>query len=265
MDRIEKIVSPPKHIVWKRDGKEMLYIPAGEFWMRVGEGQTHKIYLDAFYIDRFPVTNEEYKLFVEATGYPVPHYEVSWGDFAEYNWDEEKRAYPPNKARHPVVLVSWQDALVYAAWAGKRLPTEAEWERAARGLDERRWPWGDEFSPGRCNTKEAGLRGTSPVDFFSPAGDSPEGVADMVGNVWEWTSTLYRPLPYDPEDGRESLEAEGWRTLRGGSWLNDMTIAHCAARLDGDFLFYSNVGFRCAISASDLSEEDYTLVSGTRK
>ncbi|MFB0546688.1 MAG: formylglycine-generating enzyme family protein [Anaerolineae bacterium] len=248
-----KRLGKPQRIIWERDGKEMIYIPGGEFWMgsdeqRDSEKPRHKVYVAAFYIDRYPVTNEEYKRFVDATGYPVPCYEVSWGDFEGYNWDEEQCTYPPGKEKHPVVLVSWEDALTYAEWAGKRLPTEAEWERAARGTDGRRWSWGNEFLPGRCNSKEAGIAGTTPVGQFSPDGDSPEGVGDVVGNVWEWTSSLYRPYPYDSQDGRESLEANAWRTLRGGSWLNDMTIANCVARLDGDFLFYNNVGFRCAVS-----------------
>jgi formylglycine-generating enzyme required for sulfatase activity len=150
---------------------------------------------------------------------------------------------------HPVVLVTWEDAMAYAAWVNKRLPTEAEWERAARGLYGRRYPWGDEFEPGCCcNSQEAGLGGTSPVGQFSPQGDTPEGLVDMVGNVWEWTNSLYRPYPYDPNDGRENREATGFRVLRGASWVNDALVAHCLSRLDGDFIFYTNVGFRCAVS-----------------
>ena len=251
---------PAGHVLlWKADGKEMIYIPGGEFIMGSDEGRenerpAHKVAVAAFYIDRYPVTNAEYKRFIEATGHPVPCYDVEWAHPHDYNWDPETCSYPPGKADHPVVLVTWEDALAYAAWAGKRLPTEAEWELAARGTDGRRWPWGNEFAPGRCNTKEAGIGGTSPVAHYSPEADSPYGVGDMVGNVWEWTSSLYRPYPYRADDGRESLQAEGWRVLRGGSWLNDLTRACCTARLDGDFLFFNNVGFRCVISAEDVSE-----------
>jgi len=246
-------------LTWEVDGKEMIYIPGGEFIMGSDEGRgneqpAHKVVVAAFYIDRYPVTNAEYKRFVEATGHPVPCYDVEWANPYDYNWDPGTRSYPPGKDDHPVVLVTWEDALAYAAWAGKRLPTEAEWELAARSTDGRRWPWGNEFAPGRCNTKEAGIGGTSPVTRYSPDADSPYGVGDMVGNVWEWTSSLYRPYPYDADDGRESLEAEGWRVLRGGSWLNDLARACCTARLDGDFLFFNNVGFRCAVSAVDVSE-----------
>jgi formylglycine-generating enzyme required for sulfatase activity len=201
-----------------------------------------------FYIDRWPVTNVEYKLFLDATGRPVPNYDISWCDTGEYNWDPKTRLYPEGKADHPVVLVTWEDAMAYAAWAGKRLPTEAEWERAARGFNGRRYPWGEEFFPERCNCKEAHLERTSPVGAFSPDGDTPEGVVDMVGNVWEWMNSLFRPYPYDADDGRESRQAAGFRVLRGASWVNDANVTHCLSRLDGDFQFYNNVGFRCAVS-----------------
>lgn len=208
----------------------------------------HPVYVADFYMDRWPVTNAEYKIFVDATGHPVPNYEVSWCDTRGYNWDPGTRMYPPGKADHPVVLVTWEDAMAYAAWAGKRLPTEAEWERAARGVKGRLYPWGNEFIPQRCNCKEAGLKGTSPVGAFSPEGDTPEGVVDILGNVWEWTNSLFRPYPYQADDGRESRQASGFRVLRGASWVNDANITFCLSRLDGDFQFYNNVGFRCAIS-----------------
>jgi formylglycine-generating enzyme required for sulfatase activity len=239
----------------------MVYIPAGDFTMGGEEGQdneapAHTVCVDAFYIDRFPVTNEEYKRFVDATGHPVPCYGVEWAEPYDYNWDPERQTPPEGKEKHPIVLVSWEDAQAYATWAGKRLPTEAEWERAARGTDGRRWPWGDEFIEGRCNTKESNINGTSPAGQYSPDGDSPEGVSDMVGNVWEWTSSLFRPYPYDVNDGRESQEADGWRVLRGASWRNSLDRARCTARLDGDFLFFNNVGFRCVVSAQCVASDE---------
>lgn len=247
------------NITWEQDGKEMVLIPAGDFIMGSDKGRenqrpAHTVYVDAFYIDRYPVTNEEYKRFADATGHPVPCYDVEWADPYDYNWDPETRTPPKGKEKHPVVLVTWEDAIAYAAWAGKRLPTEAEWERAARGTGGRRWPWGDEFAEGHCNTKEAKVNGTTPVGQYSPDGDSPEGVGDMVGNVWECTSSLFRPYPYDANDGRESQEASGWRVLRGGSWRNDLDLARCTARLDWDFLFNNNVGFRCVVSAEQVGQ-----------
>jgi len=240
-------------IVWPADGKDMVFIPGGAFVMGSDDGHPnhqpgHQVYVADFYFDRWPVTNAEYKEFVDATNSPVPNYEVRWCDTRDYNWDPQTRMYPEGKADHPVVLVTWEDAMAYAAWAGKRLPTEAEWERAARGLEGRRYAWGDELSPRYCNYKETGLGGTSPVGSFSPDGDTPEGLVDMLGNVWEWTNSLFRPYPYDPDDGRENRQASGFRVLRGASWRNDASLVHCLSRLDGDFRFYNNVGFRCAVS-----------------
>jgi formylglycine-generating enzyme required for sulfatase activity len=240
-------------IVWPDDGKEMVFITGNNFLMGSNDGNPshqpeHKVHIADFYIDRWPVTNAEYKKFIDDTGHHVPNYEVSWCDTGPYNWDPQTRMYPEGKAEHPVVLVTWEDAMAYSAWAGKRLPTEAEWERVARGLHDWRYPWGNEFILECCNCKEAGLGETSPVGAFSPAGDTFEGVVDMVGNVWEWTNTLFRPYPYNADDGRESRQATGFRVLRGASWLNDANVAHCLSRLDGDFQFYNNVGFRCAAS-----------------
>jgi formylglycine-generating enzyme required for sulfatase activity len=242
-----------KRIAWDKDTKEMILIAGATIMLGNDEGPekhrpAHPVTVASFYIDRYPVTNQDYKRFLDATGHPVPYFEVSWCDTAGYNWDLIHRTFPAGKADHPVVLVTWQDALAYANWAGKRLPTEAEWELAARGPEGRLWPWGNRAAPGCSNTSEAGLGGTAPVYHFMPAGDTPAGVADMIGNVWEWTSTLFRPYPYSADDGRESPNSSGWRVLRGGSWVNDLYTARAYTRLDGDFVFYNNVGFRCALS-----------------
>jgi formylglycine-generating enzyme required for sulfatase activity len=240
-------------IIWPQDGKEMVFILGGTFIMGSDSGDSrhqpeHQVEVADFYVDRWPITNAEYKKFIDATNYPVPNYHVSWCDTKAYNWDPETRTYPESKANHPVVLVTWDDAMAYAAWAGKRLLTEAEWERVARGMNGYRYPWGNEFIARYCNCKETGLGETSLVGYFSPNGDTAEGVIDMVGNVWEWVNSLFHPYPYIPDDGRESRQAAGFRVLRGASWTNDANVAHGMTRLDGDFQFYNNVGFRCAIS-----------------
>jgi formylglycine-generating enzyme required for sulfatase activity len=98
---------------------------------------------------------------------------------------------------------------------------------------------------------------TTPVQKFSPQGDTSTGIGDMIGNVWEWTSSLYKPYPFDSDDGREEPLTSGWRVLRGGSWLNDSALANATARMDGDFVFYNNVGFRCAISVSVVRDALY--------
>jgi formylglycine-generating enzyme required for sulfatase activity len=206
----------PQGDLWinPKDGKEMVRVPAGAFLYGV---EKKEIELPEFWIDRTPVTNAEYACFVAATGHEPPQH-----------W---KGQTPPKKiADHPVVYVSWHDAEAYAGWAGKRLPAEQEWEKAARGTNGGAWPWGNQWEGGRCNTTEAGIGGTTPVGQYSPGGDSPYGCVDMAGNVWEWTDT----------------EEAGLHVLHGGSWLGYRDLARCAAR-DRDYPRYSSdcVGFRC--------------------
>src|SRR3972149_1026879 len=158
-----------------RDNRPMVLVPAGEFLFGP---DLEKVTTEAFYIDRFPVTNVEYKKFVEETGHEDPAH-----------WRRE--TWPEGKADHPVVQITWQSASAYAEWAGKRLPAEIEWEKAARGRDGRMWPWGNAFDPNRCNTASSG---TPPVGMYSPRGDSPYGCADMAGNVWEWIGGKPSPV-----------------------------------------------------------------------
>ena len=225
-----------------------VYVPAGEFIMGDDEGDSdekpqHRVYVDAFYIGTYPVTNAEYKRYMDDVGRA---FEV-----------------PAGKADHPVANVSWYQARDYAQWAGMRLLSEAEWEKAAswageqrsRGARERgrkrRYPWGDEFDETKCNTKESGIGDTTPVGKYSPGGDSPCGCADMAGNVWEWTSSLHKGYPYRADDGREDPTAGGSRVMRGGSFNFYERFARCASRNhyhpNLDWPYY---GFRVGVAAA---------------
>jgi hypothetical protein len=185
-----------------------------------------------FYIDRYPVTNQAYEVFLRNNPDVEP----------PRHWPG--RSAPAHLLDHPVVEVSWHDAQVYAAWAGKRLPTAGEWQRAAGACDRRRYPWGNQFTPGCCNTREAGEGGTTPVTRYSPAADSPYGTADMAGNVWEW-------LADDAGQGAQ------YRQLRGGAWLYSAEFA----RLDYDRFWrkpdhrQDTIGFRlCSSLPSEMGE-----------
>jgi formylglycine-generating enzyme required for sulfatase activity len=211
----------------------MVLIPAGEFIMGKG-GEQHRVYLDAYWIDQYPVTVARYRLFCQATGRQEPP-PPRWG------WKED----------HPIVNVSWHDAVAYCDWAGVRLPTEAEWEKAARGTDGRKYPWGNEWDGSKCanSVGSNNLHSAVPVGSY-PQGASPFGVHDMAGNVWEWCSSLCEPYPYKADDGREGRgkDVAGGRVLRGGSWFNyHVSLFRCADR-DGlapvNWNFFG--GFRCA-------------------
>lgn len=281
----------------------MVLVPAGRFLMgspaddreaRKEEKPQHEIYLPDFYIDRTPVTNAQYRCFIEAGGYARAAYwaEASaagrWEEGAYIDYGGTPRTHPYlwdepslNSDQQPVVGVSWYEALAYTRWAGVRLPSEAEWEKAA-GWDQaagrkRRYPWGDEWQDGRANVGKAEARGgvwarvrrvfrrkaleqasasegrTTPVDAY-PDGASPCGALDMAGNVFEWCQSDYKTYPYDPDDGREDLGGgdDVGRVLRGGSWLTDRSWARCAYRngyypWNGD---HHLRGFRCCCATS---------------
>ena len=196
----------------------MVDIPAGE--VLIGEELT-PLWVEGFQMARYPVTNAQYQRFSQATGHRQPQ---AWED----------GAYPEKKGDHPVVEVSCEDAEAYAGWADCRLPAFEEWERAVRGNDERLFPWGYEIDKPRCNTVELGAGGTTPVGAF-PDGVSPFGCYDMLGNVWEWTSTWY-----DEEDPH-------FRVVRGGAWYYNHDYSTCTS-----YDFFSKeytefvVGFRIA-------------------
>lgn len=251
-------------------GIEFVYIPGSRFVMGTpplraaelasledresfrAEAPQHDVDLAGDYISRVPVTNRLYADFIAATSHRVPYRNDYWS--LPYCWHPGERAFPDGKADFPVVLVSWNDALAFCGWLGVRLPTEAEWEKAASGQEPRTWPWGDSWDAQRCNTLEGG-RGTCLPVGHVPGGDSPFGVSDMSGNVWEWCSSLFDPYPYRAGDGRERVSAPGPRVIRGGAWGNSRWTARCAARERApadDFGF--SIGFRVALSRSVLGQ-----------
>jgi formylglycine-generating enzyme required for sulfatase activity len=216
------------------------------------EKPQHRLHLDEFYIARVPITNAQYDLFVQATEREPPSH-----------WEDGR---PPKQLEsHPVTHVTWHDALAYCRWLGQvtgknvSLPSEAEWEKAARGDKEARtYPWGDTYDRLRCNGAELGLSSTTPVGIF-PDGASPYGVLDMSGNVWEWTRSLWgkgigKPnhnYPYHVADGREDMMAgtDVLRVLRGGAFYSNAWSVRCAVRhrLNPYFRSYSD-GFRVMVS-----------------
>ncbi len=224
---------------WRAQLRYECYVPAGKFSMGSADGDenekpAHEVDVAAFYIGKYPVTNAEYKHFLDNT---------------------EQDKYIPSvltgAADHPVMSVTWHQAGAYVRWANVRLPTEAEWEKAASWRDghKLRYPWGDEFDPGKCNTTESGFQTTTPVGAYSPQGDSPYGCADMSGNVWEWTSSLYQAYPYDAEDGRENLSSSEHRAVRGGSFNSGRNNARTAYRSRGPGIVWNDIGIRYVISA----------------
>jgi toxoflavin biosynthesis protein ToxD len=203
----------------------------------------HEITLAPYFLSKNPVTNQDYFQFVWNSGYRAPR---GWKGLH----------CPEGMEDHPVVGVNRMDVFAYIKWLNQqtrhkfRLPTEAEWEYAARGTDGRIYPWGNDFDPWRCNTIESGKHGTSPIGTYSPSGDSPLGVMDMIGNVWEWTSSAQLPYPYDPKDGRENPDSNQKIVVRGGSWYYSRKLARCACR-EGILSTYVSpaLGFRLAHDA----------------
>ena len=239
----------PQYYTQTRIGKKpspMVRVPAGTFTMGSNvrlsdEGPQHKVKLKAFRIDKYEVTNLQYQQFIASTGRHSPQH-------------FQNRTFPKGKIDHPVTYVSWHDAKAYCEWAGKRLPTDAEWEKAARGTDGRTFPWGDEFDINNANTpvrwKSLDQDGdTAPVGAF-PGGTSPFGVHDMSGNVWEWTDSWYQQYPGNKRPSENY--GEQYKTLKGGSWW-DCSFYQCgiSAPVYNRSFFdpqtkNSSFGFRCA-------------------
>jgi formylglycine-generating enzyme required for sulfatase activity len=254
------------------DLKNMVLIPAGEFLMgspecegAFDEHPQHIVYLDDFYIDKYEVTNAQFKEFVEATGYVTDAERGSdaevWNPKSaslywllrifrdnEVNWRRpnawaEGWGHPKvwenynimDRMNYPVVQVSWDDAQHYAAWAGKRLPTEAEWEKAARGIDGRKWPWGNVFNldiKGATIHANIASEDLVPVVDFS-SGISPYGVYNMAGNAQEWVADWYAEDYYihGPLNNPKGPDNGNFRCLRGGSWRHQKSYhVSCASR-----------------------------------
>lgn len=222
-----------------KDEAEMVYIPAGTFTMGDAQGDgdpaerpTGKVSVNGFWIDRYEVSFDQFGKFVQASNYK-----------AQGNWEQLKS----RGSNHPVVNVTWNDAGAYCRWADKHLPSEAEWEYAARGSDGRKYPWGNQWDATRARFRGNKGSGTTANVGAYPSGASPFGAQDMAGNVWEWTASLEKPYPYVATDGREDSKTSGSRVSRGGSWLGDSDILRVSVR---DFLSPSSkndkLGFRCA-------------------
>lgn len=221
------------------------------------EQPQHSVNLKNYFMGKYPVTVGQYRQFIEADGYRQDAFWTAEG----LEWRESVRRTEPEswneaiwtgRANLPVVGVSWYEAVAYCRWlsAGTRrlyrLPSEAEWEKAARGTDGRLYPWGDEFVARLCNTRASGRNRTVSVLHYDVEAESPYGCADMAGNASEWTLSQFRPYPYSGQDGRNQEEEDFLRVIRGGSWFKAALRARTVARgMNDPFFADADVGFRC--------------------
>jgi formylglycine-generating enzyme required for sulfatase activity len=229
---------------------EMVLIPASVFLMGSAaskdksafdsEKPQRSVFLPDYYIAQTPVTNGQYGAFVDATGHRPP---AHWKDSIP----------PRGRESHPVVYVSWADGVQYCYWLGQatgnlyRLPSEAEWEKAARGTDGRVYPWGDQWNPQVCNSAESEPSDTTPVGTY-PDGASLYGVLDMAGGVWEWTRRVSFSYPNQTSDLRDDVNVFSRIVLRGGSFCDDRQVLRCACRgRPYPDLRDWNVGFRICV------------------
>ncbi len=274
-----------EEFLWLKDSSVMIRVPAGEFWMGASENEggdyteypQHQVYLDEYLIDKLEVTNEQFARFVAATKYVTEAERAGrgeWYDAGSGRWVHQEGVdwrthYTNSTERHPVGLVTWQDARVYCDWAGKRLPTEAEWEKAARGTDARKYPWGDDTLAwvllANCADEalsrkypkwellmdgyDDGYPASAPVGCF-PAGASVYGVMDMAGNVSELCSDWFDANYYElsPDSNPEGPTGGENRVWRGYSWAEPW-FTRCAMRGScGSATSSPSMGFRCAVT-----------------
>lgn len=226
------------------DNSEMVFVPAGEFTMGSNdfdwEKPPHTIYLDDFWMDKLEVTNALYKRCADAGKCSAPNLTSSF----------TRNSYYGNAQfdNFPVIHISWNDANAYCAWAGKKLPTEAQWEKAARGTDARAYPWGNAFDKDKLNSSAGGKGDTTAVGSY-PAGASPYGALDMAGNVWEWVTDWYDENYYSNSPARNPRGPTNgtYRVVRGGAWEFNTVTVRVAVRVN---VVPSSrdvsLGFRCA-------------------
>jgi sulfatase modifying factor 1 len=250
-------IKPASELV-ANDGAPMILVPAGSFPMGVPKGDRdggrdeyprHEVMLDNYYIDIYEVTHGRYAEFVKATGHRTPENpkypkRTLWSDHLSDSLSER-----------PVINVDWQDADAYCRWAGKRLPTEAEWEKAARGTDDRRFPWGNVEPTHKhlnFNQRWQGEKTLMPVGSYE-AGKSPFGAYDMAGNVWEWVADWYDPLYYEKSPGAnpKGPDSGTYKVLRSSGWSVETPLVRLFTRVKSEPTNRNDsTGFRCAADAA---------------
>ncbi|MBS0150657.1 MAG: SUMF1/EgtB/PvdO family nonheme iron enzyme [Nitrospira sp.] len=248
---LQAVIAPPKG----KDHAPMVEIPSGSFPMGVPPGDRdggrdeyprHEVFLDPFLIDQFEVTNGRYIEFVKSTGHRVPQNPTHP---TRNLWQDD--TITESVAERPVINVDWFDADAYCKWAGKRLPTEAEWEKAAKGTSDRRFPWGNVEPTAKhlnYNQRWIGEKTLMPVGSYE-AGKSPYGVYDVVGNVWEWVNDWYDARYYEKSPSKNPTgPQEGTKkVIRGAGWQNETPTVRIFTRVDSDpTMRNESTGFRCA-------------------
>jgi formylglycine-generating enzyme len=249
-DRVELLAA--------KDGAPMIVVPAGSFPMGVPDGDRdggrdeyprHEVFVDTFAIDKYEVTNGLYLTFVKSTGHRVPQ---NPKNPTRNLWQGD--SITDSLVDRPVINVDWFDAAAYCKWAGKRLPREAEWEKAAKGTSDRRFPWGNVEPTAKYlnyNQRWIGEKTLMPVGSYE-AGKSPFGVYDMAGNVWEWVYDWYDAQYYEksPKKNPQGPEAGVKKVIRGAGWQNETPTVRIFTRVESDpTIRNESTGFRCAADA----------------